>query len=486
MPPWGDQCRVRPGSKMGKISWGARRGMLVRAVLAALLTAGIATGLVSQPSAAQMADTRSVQSDWGTTVRPKAVAQRAKALAPSVPAGASSGAATSAAASIAGLAAGHRQGANASSIGLSEDGERTRFTLDLTAKTAFSVFSMSNPYRVIIDLDDVHFQLPAGAGQQGHGLVASYRYGLFAPGKARIVLDTTGPARMDTAILKALPGSPLVRLEIDLVPASATQLAAAELASAAETIESTPQDAPAARPEKARNKPLIVIDPGHGGIDPGAQGSHGYEKDVVLAVSREIRRALTTSRRYEVIMTRSTDVFVSLDQRIRISRQNQADLFVSVHADSLAQKELAQNIRGATVYTLSEKATDDRSRRLAEKENAADILAGLNVKSGQNDAQVRNILFDLVRRESANFSNDFRGLLLHQLRSRLTLAKDPTRSAPFKVLRQPGSPAVLIELGYMSNAEDEKLLGTPAWQRSVGEAVARSVDDFFARRPQRP
>ena len=339
---------------------------------------------------------------------------------------------------------------------------------------------------MIIDLDHVQFHLPTSAGQQGRGLVSSYRYGLFAPGKARVVIDTTGPVRMASAKLQAVPVSPLVRLEVDLVPASATELAAAELASAAETIEAKPPDILPARPEKARTKPLIVIDPGHGGIDPGAQGSQGYEKDVVLAVSREIRRALAASRRYEVVMTRTTDVFVSLDQRVRVSRQNQADLFVSVHADSLAQKELAQNIRGATVYTLSEKATDDRSRRLAEKENAADILAGLNVKSGPNDDQVRHILFDLVRRESANFANDFRGLLLQQLRPKLTLAKDPTRSAPFKVLRQPGSPAVLIELGYMSNAEDEKLLGTPAWQRGVGEAVARSIDDYFARRPQRP
>lgn len=181
-------------------------------------------------------------------------------------------------------------------------------------------------------------------------------------------------------------------------------------------------------------------------------------------------------------MTRSSDVFISLDQRVKLSRKHQADLFVSVHADSLAQRELAQNIRGATVYTLADKATDDRAHALAEKENASDLLAGIEAGSSVADDQVRTILYDLLRRETANLATDFRGLLIGQLRPRLALAKDPMRSAPFKVLRQPGSPAVLIELGYMSNAEDERQMSLPAWQRSIGEAVAKSVETYFRRR----
>ncbi len=470
--------------------------MLSRAIIAAFaaFVAAVAVTVDARPLLAQTPSapalataqatspetTKAAAGDWGTTVRPKTQHSRARGAGPQ---------AKAPAVSIA-TATTNPSGPIATNAMLSGDDTRTRLALDLTAGTPFSVFRMTSPYRVIIDLDDLEFRLPAGIGADGRGLVTSYRYGLFAPGKARIVIDTNGPVRVQTARIGPAvgvgPGLTPVRFEIVLVPTSATELAAAELASAAQSFDAKPSEPPASQPEKALSKPLIVVDPGHGGIDPGAEGAHGYEKDVVLAVSREIRRALIASRRYEVVMTRSSDVFIALDQRVKISRQNQADLFVSVHADSLAQKDLAQNIRGATVYTLAEKATDDRSRRLAEKENAADVLAGLNVSNAAADDQVRHILFDLVRRESANFSNDYRGLLVKQLRPKLALAKEPTRSAPFKVLRQAGTPAVLLELGYMSNAEDEKLLGTPAWQRSIGEAVARSIDDFFARHPQRP
>ena len=370
---------------------------------------------------------------------------------------------------------------------LSGDANRTRLAFELSINVPFAVFRLTKPYRVVVDLADIEFQLPAGAGSKGRGLIQAYRYGLFAPGKARIVIDTTGPTRIEASRMVQAPGATSARLEIDLVPTTAAEFAATELAAAAQSVEIKPEEPVPVPPAavRERTRPVIVIDPGHGGIDPGAPGTRGSEKDVVLAVAKEIRRRLTATRRYEVVMTRSSDVFVSLDQRIRISRRTNADLFLSIHADSLAQKELAQSVRGATIYTLSEKATDDRARAMAEKENASDLLAGLDVGGIANDDQVRNILVDLMRRESANFSNDFRSLLVSQLRPRLTLAKDPSREAPFKVLRQPGSPAVLVELGYMSNAEDELLMSQPAWQRSVGEAVAAAVEEYIRRRHAR-
>jgi N-acetylmuramoyl-L-alanine amidase len=226
---------------------------------------------------------------------------------------------------------------------------------------------------------------------------------------------------------------------------------------------------------------VVLIDPGHGGIDPGTVGAGGItEKGVTLAVANEVRALLRQDRRLDVYLTRDADNFVTLDQRVQLSRQYQADLFVSIHADSLAEKELAGSIKGATVYTLSDRASDDKARRVAEKENAADIAAGLAAVPASAEEQVRNILLDLVERETANYSLGFRNLLLSSMRGRVPLAKDPQRSAAFKVLKQDEVPAVLIELGYMSNTEDLARLGKADGQRQLATSIAAAITTFFA------
>ncbi len=367
-------------------------------------------------------------------------------------------------------------------FGIAGDANRTVLSFDLANPTEAVARSVSNPPRIIIDIPEIEFRLPPGTGQTGHGLVTAFRYGLIAAGKSRIVIDTATTARVDRAEIVLTEAAGVFRLEIEMSPISAGALAAMELVEATHALRPTIPETHASEPRAGLpDKPVIVVDAGHGGIDSGAIGSQVEEKELVLRVARRIGDALQSTRRYDVVMTRTSDVFLSLDERVAISQRHNADLFISVHADSLASRELAQSVRGATVYTLSEQASDDLSRRKADKENAVDLLAGLPVTT-VGDEQVRSILLDLMRRESHNFSFDFRRTLVDELRSRILLSRDGMRSAPFKVLRQPSSPAVLVELGYISNQEDERIMLSPDWQGRVAAAVARAVGAHFQRR----
>lgn len=376
----------------------------------------------------------------------------------------------------------------ASRAALNGDQSRTLFELDLSQEVRAEIYTLANPYRVIIDLPDVLFRVPADAGQTSRGLVSQFRYGLFAEHKARIVLDTTGPVRIEKADMQPMVAGKGARLSIAMVPTDAASFGAGTgdpQATDAAASDSSVEEYDIAKP-KGRDKPVVIIDPGHGGIDPGAIGTTKLlEKNIALAVAHRLRAVLAQSGRYNVVMTRSTDVFVSLDKRLKVSRAEGADLFVSLHADSIEAGELAQNIRGATVYTLSERASDEQARLMAEKENASDILAGIGTAEGDSGDQVRNILIDLLKRETANFSAEFSNMLAGRLGKTISLSREAQRSASFKVLKQTSCPSVLIELGYMSNAEDERLMTTPQWQSKVAAALAASIDSFFAKRTAR-
>ncbi len=368
--------------------------------------------------------------------------------------------------------------------GVSSTPSRTRLAFDLTGPAEYQVFRLTTPDRVVVDLTNVEFALAPTSGRTGGGLVRSFRFGAFAPGKSRVVIEPTGPVKVEATRMLREGAHGRHRLEIELVPSSAVELSEKEVAAAVESVarlKTGGDDAAQAAAPAGQSIPTIVIDPGHGGVDTGAQGAAGAEKDIVLAVAQELRRTLIASGRYRVVMTRTNDVFVPLDRRIRISQQNGANLFISLHADSLEQRQLAGAIRGATVYSLAHRASDEQARRLADKENAADLLSGAQLTSDDKD-EVKSILFDLMARETDGLALNFRRLAAKHLRNRVTLSRDPQRAANFAVLRQAETPAVLIELGYISHAEDERQMMSVEWQRKISAAITGAIDDYFSGR----
>lgn len=352
---------------------------------------------------------------------------------------------------------------------VSGDDSHTRFEADLSATIGFSVYALANPYRVVIDLPQVAFDLPPGTGETGQGLIRAFRYGPVGEGRARIVLDTDGPTLIDKAAIGLPQAGKPARLSVELVKTGPEDFAA-KLASTrpAEVAQ------PAAAPSRDGRK-LVVIDPGHGGIDPGAIGaSKTREKDVVLAFGLKLRDLLKASGNADVVMTREDDRFLSLKDRVRIARENEADLFIAIHADTVR----GPDARGATIYTLSEKASDAEAEALAHKENRADIIAGVDLET--ESEEVTDILIELAQRESKIHSLVFAKKAVAEMKPVTRFTGKPMRSAGFVVLKAPDVPSVLVELGYLSSRQDEEQLTSPEWQERTAAALARAVGKYFA------
>lgn len=367
--------------------------------------------------------------------------------------------------------------ADASDARLGGDEKRTRFIVDLSNNIEFFAFTLPDPYRVVIDLPQVGFHLPAKAGKEGRGLVKAYRYGLMMPGGSRIVLDATGPVRIDKAfILDAIEGQP-ARLVIDLVPVDRETFMRNLALQAKPPRQSQPKADRESRAEDSGDiRPVVVIDPGHGGLDAGTTAGGGEaEKSIVLDFATELRRRLEQTEKFRVVMTRTDDSFVPLGERVRIARAAKAGLFISVHADALARRDA--ETRGATVYTLSDQASDDEAARLAESENKADAIAGVDLST--EPGEIADILIDLAQRETRTFSTQFARTLVTELKAAARLHKHPLRSAGFKVLKAPDVPSVLLELGYVSSPHDLKLMTSEAWRGRVADAITRAVVAFF-------
>jgi N-acetylmuramoyl-L-alanine amidase len=363
---------------------------------------------------------------------------------------------------------------------LAGDRGRTRFIADLSRKVDVNVFSLADPYRVIIDLPEVSFQMPPGLGTEKRGLVTGYRYGLFAPAKSRIVIDVNGPFLVDKAfVLEARPDQP-ARLVVDLVATDRTTFLAKLRAARSPIVGSIPQSRPEAQPTAA--KPVVILDPGHGGIDPGTASADGVtEKEVVLAFAKTLRQKLEAKGDYQVYLTREGDTFLALRERVEFAQSKGANLFVSIHADSFPKH--ANEASGATVYTLSERASDDEAKELAAKENFSDAIAGVELPTDRDEV-VANILIDLAQRETQNRSIVFARSVAGEM-SAAELHRKSLKSAGFRVLKSPDVPSVLLELGFLSNPDDEKRLTSEAWRGAMADKVGAAIDAYFAKRVAR-
>jgi len=386
-------------------------------------------------------------------------------------------------------------GAVANDARIGGDLSRTRFVADLSDEVDFRVFALSDPYRVIVDLPEVKFLMPSGVGSKGKGLVSAFRYGLFAAGKSRIVIDVVEPVRIEKAFLRKAENDQPARLVIELLRTTKEEFDQQRNKQVAfqspglrsfetETEKISPDTA---KPDK-KTKSVIVIDPGHGGVDPGAISAGGvYEKNVVFAFAQVLKPKLEATGLFKVVMTRSEDIFIPLPDRVERARAEQADLLISIHADALDTKHpllgakvAPTEVRGASIYTLSEEASDDVAKVIAARENRSDLLAGVELP-GTPDDDLANILMDLVHRETKNLSVSFAKLMLTNLKGNIELTGHPHRFANFRVLKAQDVPSVLLELGYLSHAEDERALTSEEWRSKVADAIVESVKAFFAK-----
>jgi N-acetylmuramoyl-L-alanine amidase len=363
---------------------------------------------------------------------------------------------------------------------LAGDDKQTRLVIDISHKIDMRAFTLADPYRVVIEIPQVDFQLPPNTGEHGRGVIKAFRYGLVMSGGSRIVLDLTGPVRVTRAfVLDPVDGEP-ARMVLDLVAVNReTFLRAAAIDNhLPRQVEAPPS--PSDREERTTDpRPVVVLDPGHGGIDPGTRAPSGeLEKNLVLEFASMLRTKLEATGKYRVLMTRADDTFVELSERVRFARQRQAQLLISIHCDALARGE--GEAEGATVYTLSDKASDAEAQRLADAENRADVIAGVDLAAEPDD--IADILIDLAQRETRAFSAHFARNVVKEMRTAARLHKRPQRSAGFRVLKAPDVPSVLIELGYVSNARDLKQLISESWRSRASDAVVHAVHTYFTTR----
>jgi N-acetylmuramoyl-L-alanine amidase len=326
---------------------------------------------------------------------------------------------------------------------------------NLTRGVVARVFALADPYRLVVDLPQVNFQLPARVGETSQGLIKAFRFGQMMKGGSRVVLDLTGPVRVEKSSVVDAAGELPTRLVVELAAIGREPF-----------LHAVALDN---RFDPSRDM----------SIDEGAHGPTGEaEKTVVLDFALMLRDKIERIGKYKVEMTRSDDTFVALADRVQVARTHRAQLFISLHCDALARGE--GDAQGATVYTLSDDASDAEAARLAETENRADIIAGVDLSREPN--AIADILIDLAQRETRAFAAHFARGVVDDLKNSVRLHKPPLKSAGFRVLKAPDIPSVLIELGFVSNRADFKQLMSDTWRSQATDSVAHAIDTYFATR----
>lgn len=392
-------------------------------------------------------------------------------------------------------------------VRIGDHGGSTRLVLEMSDEIAPAVSVLAAPDRVIIDFPEVAWALPMNAVAAKGGVIQSFRFGSYTAGRARMVLDVTAPVVVKAAFVieprdakqfryvldleRSMPGARGEQANRSLPPGRQPQAATAPpgqvpgrpASGEAQVAAARPLPIPVPQVPAPRAKPpgetrhVVAVDAGHGGVDPGAIGKGGlYEKDITLAMARELKARMEATGRYRVVLTRDRDVFVALRDRVAVARANGAEMFISLHADANPNP----TVRGGSIYTLSEVASDKEAEMLAAKENKADLIAGMDLS--HESPEVTSILLDLAQRETMNYSATFAAMLVGELGKSVNLLSNSHRFAGFAVLKAPDVPSVLIELGYLSNAAEERQLKQADYRRKVADGVVRAADRFFRER----
>ena len=378
------------------------------------------------------------------------------------------------------------QAAQISSLRLGQGIGNIRIVLDADSQFNYKVFLLTEPKRLVIDTQNIDINSKVENEVEKNSFISRARLGTAGVNGKRLVLDLLKPAVVKKVFMLPPQSNFSWRFVIDLEVASEREFIAKvgndnaisngsyQTASQVTTPKTTKSSPSKAVAKTSKSQKIVVLDAGHGGVDPGAIGVSGvYEKNITLAMARELKEVIEKQYGYKVYLTRNRDVFIPLRDRVKIARRHDADLFLSIHADSARNRKA----KGLSVYTLSETASDKEAAALAEKENKADIVAGLNF--AEHSKEVSDILLNLAQRETMNRSSEFATFMVQEMRKSTHTLDNTHRFAGFAVLKAPDVPSVLMELGYLSNPTEEKQLQQKAYRKKLAVSAAKAIDKYF-------